>query len=108
MASSVELTERAARRVHEILKTEPPGSMLRVSSGGRRLLRVPVQVRLRQPPGGRRPRLHDGATCGDPVSVAIHAVRRSILSTTDWVPRSGLRDPVADRVLRVGGTSFSV
>src|SRR5258705_10867643 len=34
MASSVELTERAARRIREILKTEPPGSMLRVSVAG--------------------------------------------------------------------------
>src|SRR5260221_3757925 len=31
MASSVELTERAARRIREILKSKPPGSMLRVS-----------------------------------------------------------------------------
>ena len=34
MASSVVLTERAARRIGEILKTEPPGSMLRVSVEG--------------------------------------------------------------------------
>jgi len=34
MANSVELTARAARRVREILKTEPPGSMLRVSVAG--------------------------------------------------------------------------
>jgi iron-sulfur cluster assembly accessory protein len=34
MASSVELTERAARRIREILKTEPPGAMLRVSVAG--------------------------------------------------------------------------
>jgi iron-sulfur cluster assembly accessory protein len=34
MATSVALTERAARRIGEILKTEPPGSMLRVSVEG--------------------------------------------------------------------------
>src|SRR5260370_35816026 len=34
MASSVELTERAARRIREILKSEPAGSMLRVSVAG--------------------------------------------------------------------------
>jgi iron-sulfur cluster assembly accessory protein len=34
MASSVALTERAARRIREILKAEPPGSMLRVSVAG--------------------------------------------------------------------------
>jgi iron-sulfur cluster assembly accessory protein len=34
MASSVALTERAAQRIGEILKTEPPGSMLRVSVEG--------------------------------------------------------------------------
>jgi iron-sulfur cluster assembly accessory protein len=34
MASSVELTDRAARRIREILKTERPGSMLRVSVAG--------------------------------------------------------------------------
>ena len=34
MASSVALTERAARRIGEILKTEPAGSMLRVSVEG--------------------------------------------------------------------------
>ncbi len=32
--SPVALTERAARRIGEILKTEPPGSMLRVSVEG--------------------------------------------------------------------------
>jgi iron-sulfur cluster assembly accessory protein len=32
--NSVALTERAARRIGEILKTEPPGSMLRVSVEG--------------------------------------------------------------------------
>jgi len=34
MATSVALTERAARRIGEILKAEPPGSMLRVSVEG--------------------------------------------------------------------------
>jgi iron-sulfur cluster assembly accessory protein len=34
MASAVMLTERAARRVGQILKSEPPGSMLRVSVEG--------------------------------------------------------------------------
>jgi iron-sulfur cluster assembly accessory protein len=34
MASSLALTERAALRVREILKAEPPGSMLRVSVAG--------------------------------------------------------------------------
>src|SRR5260370_7992766 len=34
MASSVELTERAARRIREILKSEPAGSMLLVSVAG--------------------------------------------------------------------------
>jgi iron-sulfur cluster assembly accessory protein len=34
MASSVELTDRAARRIRELLKSEPPGSMLRVSVAG--------------------------------------------------------------------------
>jgi iron-sulfur cluster assembly accessory protein len=34
MASSLAMTERAARRVREILKAEPPGSMLRVSVAG--------------------------------------------------------------------------
>jgi iron-sulfur cluster assembly accessory protein len=34
MASSVEMTERAARRIREILKSEPSGSMLRVSVAG--------------------------------------------------------------------------
>jgi iron-sulfur cluster assembly accessory protein len=34
MASSLALTERAARRVGEILTAEPPGSMLRVSVAG--------------------------------------------------------------------------
>jgi iron-sulfur cluster assembly accessory protein len=34
MASSLALTERAARRVGEILKAEPTGSMLRVSVAG--------------------------------------------------------------------------
>ena len=34
MASSVQLTERAARRIREILQTEPPGAMLRVSVAG--------------------------------------------------------------------------
>jgi iron-sulfur cluster assembly accessory protein len=34
MASSLALTERAARRIHEILKAEPAGSMLRVSVAG--------------------------------------------------------------------------
>jgi iron-sulfur cluster assembly accessory protein len=34
MASSLALTERAARRVREILTAEPPGSMLRVSVAG--------------------------------------------------------------------------
>jgi iron-sulfur cluster assembly accessory protein len=34
MATAVALTERAARRIGEILKTEPPGSMLRVSVEG--------------------------------------------------------------------------
>ena len=34
MASSVALTDRAARRIGEILKAEPPGSMLRVSVAG--------------------------------------------------------------------------
>jgi iron-sulfur cluster assembly accessory protein len=34
MVSSVALTERAARRIHEILKAEPVGSMLRVSVAG--------------------------------------------------------------------------
>jgi iron-sulfur cluster assembly accessory protein len=33
-ASAVALTERAARRIGEILKTEPAGSMLRVSVEG--------------------------------------------------------------------------
>jgi iron-sulfur cluster assembly accessory protein len=32
--NSVALTERAARRIGEILKAEPPGSMLRVSVEG--------------------------------------------------------------------------
>jgi iron-sulfur cluster assembly accessory protein len=34
MASSLAMTERAARRVREILKAERPGSMLRVSVAG--------------------------------------------------------------------------
>jgi iron-sulfur cluster assembly accessory protein len=34
MASAVNLTERAARRIGEILKGEPAGSMLRVSVEG--------------------------------------------------------------------------
>ena len=34
MATSVILTERAARRIGHILKGEPPGSMLRVSVEG--------------------------------------------------------------------------
>jgi iron-sulfur cluster assembly accessory protein len=34
MASAVALTERAARRIGDILKSEPPGSMLRVSVEG--------------------------------------------------------------------------
>ena len=34
MATSVALTERAARRIGEILKAEPAGSMLRVSVEG--------------------------------------------------------------------------
>src|SRR6201993_5642728 len=34
MANSVEVTQRAARRIREILKSEPPGSMLRVSVAG--------------------------------------------------------------------------
>jgi iron-sulfur cluster assembly accessory protein len=34
MATSVAVTERAARRIGEILKAEPPGSMLRVSVEG--------------------------------------------------------------------------
>jgi len=34
MASAVMLTERAARRVGQILKAEPPGSMLRVRVEG--------------------------------------------------------------------------
>jgi iron-sulfur cluster assembly accessory protein len=34
MASAVILTERAAHRIGEILKGEPPGSMLRVSVEG--------------------------------------------------------------------------
>ena len=34
MASSVEMTDRAARRIRELLKSEPPGSMLRVSVAG--------------------------------------------------------------------------
>ena len=34
MAGSLALTERAARRIHEILKAEPAGSMLRVSVAG--------------------------------------------------------------------------
>ena len=34
MASAVMLTERAARRIGQILKGEPPGSMLRVSVEG--------------------------------------------------------------------------
>ena len=34
MADSVTLTERAARRIGEILKTEPAGAMLRVSVEG--------------------------------------------------------------------------
>ena len=31
---SVTVTQRAARRIHEILGREPPGTMLRVSVGG--------------------------------------------------------------------------
>jgi iron-sulfur cluster assembly accessory protein len=34
MTSAVNLTERAARRISQILKSEPPGSMLRVSVEG--------------------------------------------------------------------------
>jgi len=34
MANSVNLTERAARRIGEILKSEPAGAMLRVSVEG--------------------------------------------------------------------------
>jgi iron-sulfur cluster assembly accessory protein len=34
MAGMVTLTERAARRIGEILKSEPPGAMLRVSVEG--------------------------------------------------------------------------
>jgi iron-sulfur cluster assembly accessory protein len=34
MSASVTVTERAARRIGEILKDEPPGSMLRVSVQG--------------------------------------------------------------------------
>ncbi len=34
MAEAVTLTERAARRIGEILKSEPPGAMLRVSVEG--------------------------------------------------------------------------
>ena len=34
MASAVVMTERAARRIGQILKTEPAGSMLRVSVEG--------------------------------------------------------------------------
>jgi len=34
MASSLALTERAARRVRDILKAEPAGAMLRVSVAG--------------------------------------------------------------------------
>ncbi len=34
MTEAVTLTERAARRIGEILKTEPPGAMLRVSVEG--------------------------------------------------------------------------
>src|SRR6516162_11062470 len=34
MSESVTMTERAARRIGEILKSEPPGSMLRVSVEG--------------------------------------------------------------------------
>jgi iron-sulfur cluster assembly accessory protein len=34
MTNAVSVTERAARRIAEILKGEPPGSMLRVSVAG--------------------------------------------------------------------------
>ena len=34
MTNAVTVTERAARRIGEILKSEPPGSMLRVSVEG--------------------------------------------------------------------------
>ena len=34
MAGSIVLTERAARRIGQILKAEPPGSILRVSVAG--------------------------------------------------------------------------
>ena len=34
MANSVAVTERAARHIREILNSEPPGSMLRVSVAG--------------------------------------------------------------------------
>ena len=34
MASAVMVTERAARRISQILKNEPPGSMLRISVEG--------------------------------------------------------------------------
>ena len=50
MSEAVTVTERAARRIAEIVAGEPDAPMLRDQRRGRRLLGLPVQVRPRPAP----------------------------------------------------------
>src|SRR5258708_30160518 len=71
MASSVEMTDRAARRIRELLKSEPPGSMLRVSVAGGGCSRFQYKFDcVTAQPYDDLVLAHDGATVlVDPVSV---------------------------------------
>src|SRR5260370_40724758 len=109
MASSVEMTDRAARRIRELLKTEPPGSMLRVSVAGGccsgfqyKFDCVPAQA------DDDLVLAHDGATVlVDPVSVQYMA-GAEIDFMDDLIGSSfRINNPVATASCGCG-TSFSV
>ncbi len=109
MASSVELTERAARRIREILKTEPPGSMLRVSVAGGGCSGFQYKFDCVTAQGDDDLVLgHDGATVlVDPVSVQYMA-GAEIDFCDDLIGSSfRIKNPVATASCGCG-TSFSV
>ena len=84
MTTSVTVTERAARRIGEILKSEPAGTMLRVSveGGGCSGFQYKFDVE-RAKADDDLVIARDGATVLiDPVSLISWPARRSTSSTT--------------------------
>jgi iron-sulfur cluster assembly accessory protein len=108
MASSVELTERAARRVREILRIEPPGSMLRVSVAGGGCSGFQYKFDCTAQADDDLVLSHDGATVlVDPVSVQYMA-GAEIDFVDDLIGSSfRINNPLATASCGCG-TSFSV